>query len=117
MTATKTREISADRSTASRMRVAVSEGRLSDAIELFERQKSAAPETALLRARIHLKKRNYAEAIAFLNRITARSLTRAQSSEALMLLGVAHSRSNRFTEADEYFERAASLNQKFTESG
>jgi tetratricopeptide (TPR) repeat protein len=88
------------------MREAVDEGRFSDAASLFDLQPATAPaDAALLRAWVFIKKRDYADAIKLLNDIG--NVTRAQDAERLMILGVAHSRSNRFSEADEYFERAA----------
>src|SRR5579864_8874794 len=84
-----------------RMREAVDDGRVSEAASLFDQQRANAPgDAALLRAWMYVKKRDYAQAIKFLNDLS--SLTRAQDAERLMILGVAHSRSNRFAEADEY---------------
>jgi DNA-binding CsgD family transcriptional regulator/tetratricopeptide (TPR) repeat protein len=101
-----------------RMRATLSEGRLSEAAQMFDRQQKAqSSEAALMRARIYLKKRQFGDAIEFLNHVSDGKLSRAQSAEALMLLGVAHSRANRFAEADEYFERAASHGQHLVARG
>jgi DNA-binding CsgD family transcriptional regulator len=98
-----------------RMREAIDEGRFSDAASLYDQQRPNAPAAALLRAWMYVKKRDYAQAIKFLNDLS--SLTRAQDAERLMILGVAHSRSNRFAEADEYFERAAESGAELIRTG
>ena len=103
---------------SARMRAALSAGRLAEAAQIFDEEpKGRSPEAALLRARIYLKKRKSADAIQFLNRLSDAKLSRAQSAEALMLLGIAHSRANRFAEADEYFERAGLYGQHLVASG
>jgi DNA-binding CsgD family transcriptional regulator/tetratricopeptide (TPR) repeat protein len=103
---------------SNRMRAALSEGRLSAAAQMFDQEeKGRSSEAALFRARIYLKKRKFGDAIEFLNHLSDGKLSRAQSAEALMLLGVAHSRATRFAEADEYFERATSHGQQLVASG
>src|SRR5438552_2723006 len=101
-----------------RMQAAVSQGRLSEAADVFDRQQGrGSPPTTLLRARVYLKKREYARAIEFLNDANLSDWPRAHDAERLMLLGIAHSRTNRFTEADEYFQRASSGGQELIRSG
>ncbi len=63
----------------------------------------------LLRARIYFKTRAYSQAIEFLNGQRFRDLTPRQQAERYVLLASTHSQSNRFAEADEYFEQAAAL--------
>jgi DNA-binding CsgD family transcriptional regulator len=100
------------------MRAALSAGRLAQAAQMFDEEPGRrSSDAGLLRARIYLKKRKPADAIQFLNRLSDAKLSRAQSAEALMLLGVAHSRANRFAEADEYFERASALGEQYVASG
>jgi DNA-binding CsgD family transcriptional regulator len=101
-----------------RMQDDVDQGRFSEAANLFDQHAAQAPrEAALLRAWIFLKKRDYARTIKLLNAPDLGRLTRAQDAERLMLLAVAHSRSNRFAEADEYFDRAASTGAELIRSG
>ncbi len=93
-----------------RMRAAVDNGLLSEAADIFDRDAhSASADMGLLRAWIYFKTRAYSAAIEFLNGPRFRDLTPRQQAERYLLLAVTNSQSNRFAEADEYFDRVAAL--------
>lgn len=101
-----------------RMAAVYDAARFSEAARLYDEHQARAPVPAgLLRARIFLKMRQHGEAIEFLNGSHFNRATRAQNAERFLLLAIAHSRSNRFTEADEYFERAAANGPDLTRTG
>lgn len=88
------------------MRRAFADARFSDAAIEYDDHKANAPWAAtLLRARIHFKALEYPDAIALLSSPPKR-LEKSLEAERLMLLGVAHSRTNQFDNADEFFTRA-----------
>lgn len=100
------------------MRDAMDRGDLSEAAHMFEQSaQPASIEAALLRGWVYMKKREYAQGIAFLNNRALEKLTSSQEAQRLLLLAIMHSRSNRFSEADEYFDRAAARDPALVADG
>lgn len=79
--------------------------RLKDAAQVFDRHTRQAPlEAVLLRARIYLRQDDAAAVIGLLS--DRKTSDAGQRAETVMLLGAAHARMKRFSDADEDFEAA-----------
>lgn len=79
--------------------------RLKDAAAVFERHVRQAPlEAVLLRARIYLRHDDAAAVVGLLS--DRKTSDPSQQAEIVMLLGAAHARMKRFSDADEDFDLA-----------
>jgi DNA-binding CsgD family transcriptional regulator len=70
-----------------------------------------------MRARIHLKKREYTDAAELMRRARFSGAAREQQSQRELILAIAETRAGGFDAADEHFERAAKYDPSLKETG